>query len=243
MHTKSKDETNRANAQHSTGPRTEQGKAKSSQNRTIHGLAGDRVLLPGESQEAYNARRQRLIDQHRPQGDAEMFLVEQLTHNAWRLTRIWEMEAEIITAMSGYETDNESTAAHAAYGMIETCGSPAEAHFRLQRYDTAVRRAYSDALTQLRVTQAARIRGEEKEEKARQREQAREEKANSEPPPPPPPAQPVEKQNCDSNPTPPPVSPSPAPEPPARPSHDPRSTPDDSRPESHDPSPSGRVPD
>ena len=39
---------NRANAQRSTGPRSEEGKARVAQNGLKHGLCSTRVLLPGE---------------------------------------------------------------------------------------------------------------------------------------------------------------------------------------------------
>ena len=43
---------NQANAQHSTGPRTEQGKAHSSQNRLSHGLSSrEFIVLPGQETE------------------------------------------------------------------------------------------------------------------------------------------------------------------------------------------------
>ena len=46
--TEAKIEANQANAQLSTGPRTEQGKAISSFNSLRHGLTAMTVLLPGE---------------------------------------------------------------------------------------------------------------------------------------------------------------------------------------------------
>ena len=50
---------NRANAQKSTGPRTEEGKAISSQNALKHGVYSRSDILDGEFQEAFgqNARR------------------------------------------------------------------------------------------------------------------------------------------------------------------------------------------
>ena len=45
-------EQNRANAQHSTGPKSEEGKTKSSRNATRHGLTGKQVVINGEDQQA-----------------------------------------------------------------------------------------------------------------------------------------------------------------------------------------------
>src|SRR6202050_2900049 len=47
-------EANRANAQKSTGPRTDEGKKRSCLNATRHGLTGQVVVLPHEDMEAYN---------------------------------------------------------------------------------------------------------------------------------------------------------------------------------------------
>jgi hypothetical protein len=44
---------NRANAQHSTGPRTDAGKQRSSLNALRHGLTGHVIVLPSEDQVAY----------------------------------------------------------------------------------------------------------------------------------------------------------------------------------------------
>ena len=46
---------NRANSELSTGPRTEEGKARSSQNSLKHGAFSKSILLPGESQEEFDA--------------------------------------------------------------------------------------------------------------------------------------------------------------------------------------------
>ena len=60
---------NRANAQHSTGPTTETGRAASSQNHTIHGLArhnGTFKLLASEDPHGFEALRVALAAEHLP---------------------------------------------------------------------------------------------------------------------------------------------------------------------------------
>ena len=48
-------EANAANAQHSTGPRSANGKARSSTNALRHGLTAKQVLAPGELAEDLRA--------------------------------------------------------------------------------------------------------------------------------------------------------------------------------------------
>src|SRR3712207_8831160 len=50
-------ERNRANAQSSTGPKTDGGKAKSSLNATKHSLTSKQIVIPGEDPDAYDAHR------------------------------------------------------------------------------------------------------------------------------------------------------------------------------------------
>ena len=78
---------NRANAQKSTGPKTEEGKAKSSLNALKHGLAAARVVLPNEDVEAYRALIQGWIDDLQPSDTAEFALVERAAIADWRLKR------------------------------------------------------------------------------------------------------------------------------------------------------------
>ena len=49
-------ERNRSNAQHSTGPRTEEGKAASSQNARKHGLSGKLMLKTKAEIDRYQKR-------------------------------------------------------------------------------------------------------------------------------------------------------------------------------------------
>ena len=60
---------NLANAQHSTGPRTETGKAASSQNALKHGLTAKTVLLPGEDEAAYRKMCEGMFESFAPADD------------------------------------------------------------------------------------------------------------------------------------------------------------------------------
>jgi hypothetical protein len=77
---------NRANAQLSTGPRTEAGKAVSSLNAVKTGLCGRAVLLADEEEAgAYRDHVKRVFAWWRPDNVEEHALVQSLTDTQWRI--------------------------------------------------------------------------------------------------------------------------------------------------------------
>jgi hypothetical protein len=86
---------NQANAQLSTGPRTEEGKKRSSLNALKSGLTGRTVLLPSEDAEAYGTHCQNWIDAHKPVGHEEIELVQALADNRWRQDRAFALEQNL----------------------------------------------------------------------------------------------------------------------------------------------------
>ncbi|MBV8550217.1 MAG: hypothetical protein JOY54_02875 [Acidobacteriaceae bacterium] len=95
MPSKAQVAANRANAQLSTGPKSEEGKAKSSLNAVKTGLTGRTVLLPTEDASAYEAHITRFFKEWDPATDAERALVQSLADTEWRLLRIPSLEAGI----------------------------------------------------------------------------------------------------------------------------------------------------
>ena len=55
MSTRKQREANRRNARHSTGPRTDAGKQRSSQNALKHGLLAVQSVIPGEDPADYDS--------------------------------------------------------------------------------------------------------------------------------------------------------------------------------------------
>ena len=89
---------NRMNAQHSTGPRTEEGKSRSAANATKHGMTGKFRLLSSESQAEFDELHQSYTNQFDPQSQTELDFVQQLTEAKFRQMRANEMEARILEA-------------------------------------------------------------------------------------------------------------------------------------------------
>ena len=67
-------EANRRNAQHSTGPRTPEGKAASSQNHFKHGLYSKQLIIAGENSADLDALKADLIAEHKPATTTEALL-------------------------------------------------------------------------------------------------------------------------------------------------------------------------
>jgi len=88
---------NRANSAHSTGPRTESGKQRSSLNALSHGLTGRTVVLPTEDPDAYQRHIQQFLDEYAPATPTETQLVHEIANTAWRLNRIPFLEAELLS--------------------------------------------------------------------------------------------------------------------------------------------------
>ena len=89
-------EASRKNGARSRGPRTTEGKARSSQNALKHGLrAQQHVVLPDEDMAEFAALETALIDELAPQGVLQSILVRRIAHAAWRLERAERLEVEL----------------------------------------------------------------------------------------------------------------------------------------------------
>ena len=102
MSTLSQIAANIANKQQSTGPRTEAGKAVSSQNALKHGLTAQTVLLPGDDEAAYRKMCEGFFDDYQPETTSERELVQFLCDTHWRLARCSRLE---VRAMSSDNPD------------------------------------------------------------------------------------------------------------------------------------------
>ena len=95
MPTQAQIAANQKNAQLSTGPASETGKAKSSLNAVKTGLTGRTVLLPGDDAVLYEVHVSEFIQRFAPAADDERNLVQSLADTEWRLLRIPSLEMGI----------------------------------------------------------------------------------------------------------------------------------------------------
>ena len=97
MSTPSRIEINRANAQNSTGPKTAEGKQRSSLNALRHGQTGQIVVMPTEDLQAYQRHLESFTDEYQPSGATEANLVQALADTSWRLNRVAALETNLLT--------------------------------------------------------------------------------------------------------------------------------------------------
>ena len=90
---------NQANAQHSTGPRTPDGKTASSANATKHGFfAKHAVLLNELEHRQFESLRNSFVYEFNPANIVEVTLLDQLVLATWNIERANRLEAELANA-------------------------------------------------------------------------------------------------------------------------------------------------
>jgi hypothetical protein len=129
---------NAANAQLSTGPRTDEGKRQSSQNARTHGLTAQHPVIPDEDRAAFHQLRAQLHAETKPQGTLQQIIFEELVHAAWNLRRVRTMEAELN--------------ASAPDALLADDG-PAPKLDRLARHHTRIERTFFRSLRELKALQ------------------------------------------------------------------------------------------
>jgi hypothetical protein len=150
---------NRANSEHSTGPRTAPGKQRSSLNALRHGLTGHVVVLPTEDQAAYQGHLKRFVDQFQPKGALEEQLVQSLGDTTWRLNRVPATEATfLILAAEDYIDSihtNEPRAA-GALALAQAFHGQSHSLANISIYEQRLARLFDRTLKQLREIQTER---------------------------------------------------------------------------------------
>src|ERR1700693_5424697 len=92
-----------ANAQLSTGPRTTDGKSRSSQNARQHGLTAQDLVVGPEDREEFEDLLAEFQNDVAPQGAVQQILFDELVGAAWNLRRIRRMEAQLCSRAATYQ--------------------------------------------------------------------------------------------------------------------------------------------
>lgn len=150
MRTEAQIEASRLNGAKSKGPVTEEGRSRSSQNASRHGMAGHKLMaIEGESQQEWQENVEEHVREFQPESKLEWQLVVEIAAATWRLRRSKFVE----TAMIDLEIARQRS------GLSETCETVDEPlrHASamlslagninlLDRYETRAARAYERAV-------------------------------------------------------------------------------------------------
>jgi hypothetical protein len=135
---------NRANAQKSTGPRSDEGKAASRFNALKHGLDAQSIILPGEDPADYETLARDYDRSLHPTTPTERFHVDTLIRADWQKRRLQLVEADLYRTVL-----TENPGASLAAALLST--SPAAKLLaRVQRQLAAFERAWYQAHRELR---------------------------------------------------------------------------------------------
>jgi len=128
---------NRLNAQHSTGPRTPEGKAHSSQNAHKSGYCSIRLVIAPERQAEFDAYAEELLAHTAPEGPIELEYFKRLLVHGWNLNRVRDDETRLAESER-----NEANSQQLAL---------------LSRYRRSLERSYDRAIKTLRELQTNRL--------------------------------------------------------------------------------------
>ena len=94
MSSKRRRQASRANGKKSRGPKTREGKARSSQNALRHGFLSRQVVLENESDEQFKLLFDQYAGQFCPGAAAEFGFLEEMIASYWRMRRAWAIEKQ-----------------------------------------------------------------------------------------------------------------------------------------------------
>jgi hypothetical protein len=149
---------NRENAQHSTGPRTAEGKSRTRLNGLRHGLTGQTVLLPEEDRVACDKHCADFLAELAPAGVIETQIARSAADDYWRLNRIKAIEDNIFAL--GIEAHagefHEDPTFDAALAQAQTFLDQARQINLLSIYEQRLNRAVNKKLAELAELQRIR---------------------------------------------------------------------------------------
>jgi hypothetical protein len=140
-------EANRLNAQKCTGPTTEEGKLRASQNALKTGIYAKAEVLITENHEAYDQLIAAFFEQFAPATPQEACLVDALIRYEWLSRRYMAADTAAWNQWLSHDKDKEPGVAFLRYsGELSRAG----------RYFTSARKGFSQTLKELKALQAER---------------------------------------------------------------------------------------
>ena len=158
---------NQANAKKSTGPKSADGKKRSSLNAVRHGLTGQVVVLPTEDMEAFKQFTSAIVDSFKTADAAEKQLAQSYADLQWRINRATSVESAMYTlGIMEQNAENltiEHAEAHNAVSNAKTFRNQSREFDRIGIYTQRLINSAEKVLKQLKQLQAERKESQEKE--------------------------------------------------------------------------------
>ncbi len=129
---------NTSNARHSTGPKTEEGKSKVSQNAVKWGFNSQSACIGAENKEEYEAFVQIYMNEKKPHSLEEQFHVKTMADAMWRLNPVRRFENELMEQSLGGNpfTDSDERMSREL--------------LKLNRYEKSIERTYHRAAAEFK---------------------------------------------------------------------------------------------
>jgi hypothetical protein len=105
---------NRRNATKCTGPKSVEGKSKSSMNNLKHGVNSATLILPGEDESEFQRIHGEIQSLYQPQDSSQQLMVDQMAVARWKMRRAELFEAELMIE----RTEMDINVAIASYSRI-----------------------------------------------------------------------------------------------------------------------------
>ncbi len=150
---------NRSNAQHSTGPKTEEGKRASSHNACRHNLTGQVTAMTDEDRVAHDQFSAAMIASMAPEGALEIQLAQRVATDSWRLNRASAIEDNLFAIGFSQHADEfaeEHPEVQAAYASARVFTVESKHLELLTLYEQRINRSLQKNLGLLQTLQATR---------------------------------------------------------------------------------------
>src|SRR6202050_4031277 len=156
---------NVANAQKSSGPKTEKGKHRTRLNAYRHGLTGQICLLTADEHEAFDKHCTGIRESLAPVGALELELAQSIAEDHWRLKRARAIETGIFAAgvlgqlghpYGGIREDATQVPIDEAISKAHTWIAQGENFQLLALYQQRIHRAIEKNMAEIRTLRAER---------------------------------------------------------------------------------------
>jgi hypothetical protein len=157
MATEAQIAANRRNAESSTGPRTKEGKSRSSRNAVTFGIYSAADFVLPEDNHLYHLFCENFRKELSPKGPFEQTLAAEIVHAAWRLRRCAVLESNMVDSESDYQLDPMISPAHAPTQQAVD-RARAQSHRNLQRATAELRHLQAGRQARVRAVPAPEAR-------------------------------------------------------------------------------------